>query len=92
MRRGESTRFIAYGREFVRGRRRGVVVLSIGKLGHGQESYYLETVVSGAEDYSLGVVRRRQATRSNGAGDIGPQGYGCGVDECRVRDPAGPRP
>jgi conjugative relaxase-like TrwC/TraI family protein len=29
-------------------------VLSIGKLGHGQESYYLETVASGAEDYYIG--------------------------------------
>ena len=29
-------------------------MLSIGKLGHGQESYYLETVASGAEDYYIG--------------------------------------
>jgi conjugative relaxase-like TrwC/TraI family protein len=29
-------------------------VLSIGKLGHGQESYYLETVAHGVEDYYLG--------------------------------------
>jgi Ti-type conjugative transfer relaxase TraA len=30
------------------------VVLSIGKLGFGQESYYLDTVASGAEDYYVG--------------------------------------
>ncbi len=29
-------------------------MLSIGKLGHGQESYYLETVASGVEDYYVG--------------------------------------
>ncbi len=29
-------------------------MLSIGKLGRGQESYYLETVASGAEDYYVG--------------------------------------
>jgi Ti-type conjugative transfer relaxase TraA len=29
-------------------------VLSIGKLGRGQESYYLETVASGVEDYYVG--------------------------------------
>jgi conjugative relaxase-like TrwC/TraI family protein len=30
------------------------VVLSIGKLGRGQENYYLETVAKGAEDYYVG--------------------------------------
>jgi hypothetical protein len=29
-------------------------VLSIGKLAHGQESYYLETVAAGAEEYYVG--------------------------------------
>ena len=30
------------------------VVLSIGKLGRGQENYYLETVAKGVEDYYVG--------------------------------------
>ncbi len=29
-------------------------MLSIGKLGHGQEGYYLDTVATGAEDYYVG--------------------------------------
>lgn len=29
-------------------------MLSIGKLGHGQESYYLQAVAQGVEDYYVG--------------------------------------
>src|SRR5262249_22197274 len=35
-------------------RRRWVALLSIGKLGAGQESYYLTTVAAGVEDYYTG--------------------------------------
>jgi hypothetical protein len=34
-------------------------MLSIGKLGTGQESYYLEKVAEGAEDYIPARARRR---------------------------------
>ena len=33
-------------------------MLSVWKLGHGQEAYYLEAVAKGVEDYYVGVRRR----------------------------------
>ena len=65
-------------------------VLSIGKLGHGQEGYYLETVATGVEDYYVGrgeapgrwlgtMAHRARSRRSGRRGDA-------------ARGPRGPRP
>ncbi len=73
------------------GRRR---VLSIGKLGHGQEGYYLETVAHGVEDYYLGHGEAPGRWLATGATTLGL--------DCRVnaetlravldgRDPGGDR-
>jgi hypothetical protein len=40
-------------------------MLSIGKLGTGQESYYLEKVAEGAEDYYSRARARRRAIGSD---------------------------
>ena len=60
---------------------RGVVpaVLSVWKLAHGQEAYYLESVAQGVEDYYVGGEAPGQWIASSGttiglAGEVSPEG------------------
>src|SRR5881397_1329932 len=50
------------------------LMLSIGKLGRGQESYYLGKVAEGAEDYYSGEGEAEGYWLGDGAEDLGLQG------------------
>jgi hypothetical protein len=49
-------------------------MLSIGKLGTGQERYYLEKVAEGAEDYYSGEGEAEGQWLGNAAKDLGLSG------------------
>jgi conjugative relaxase-like TrwC/TraI family protein len=49
-------------------------MLSIGKLGRGQERYYLDKVAEGAEDYYSGETEAEGYWLGDGAEDLGLQG------------------
>ena len=72
--------------------RPGVAVLSIGKLGRGQERYYLNTVARGVEDYYLGSGEAPGRWIGEGAALLGLSGV-VRADQLRAvldgRDPAG---
>src|SRR4051812_35629473 len=46
-------------------------VLSIGKLGHGQASYYLESVAQGVEDYYSGGGEAHGRWVGSASGELG---------------------
>jgi len=54
--------------------RPGLAVLSIGKLGRGQEQYYLNTVARGVEDYYLGAGEAPGRWTGRGAALLGLSG------------------
>src|SRR5581483_11464435 len=56
------------------GREGGTRVLSIGKLGRGQENYYLATVASGIEDYYTGSGEAPGEWTGAGAARLGLRG------------------
>ncbi len=56
------------------------VVLTIGKLGAGQERYYLEQVADGAEDY-YAVEGEAPGEKGDAAHELGIEGD-VGVDQC----------
>ena len=49
-------------------------MLSIGKLGRGQEHYYLDKVAEGAEDYYSGEAEAAGEWIGDAAGDLGLEG------------------
>ena len=53
-------------------------MLTIGKLGAGQERYYLQKVAEGAEDYYSGEGEAAGYWLGEGAEDLGLQGSGRG--------------
>lgn len=55
-------------------------MLSIGKLAHGQEVYYLETVAAGAEEYYVGHGEAPGAWVGRSAGRLGLVGEVAGED------------
>jgi hypothetical protein len=57
-------------------------VLSIGKLGQGQESYYLEAVAQGVEDYYTGVGEPPGRWVGSAAREVG---MGGAVDDDSLR-------
>jgi conjugative relaxase-like TrwC/TraI family protein len=69
-------------------------VLSIGKLGRGQEGYYLQAVARGVEDYYLGSGEAPGRWIGGGCGGSGPDGR-VGADALRAvldaRSPVDPQ-
>jgi conjugative relaxase-like TrwC/TraI family protein len=69
-------------------------VLSIGKLGRGQEGYYLQAVARGVEDYYLGSGEAPGRWIGGGCGGLGLSGR-VGPDQLRAvldgRSPADPQ-
>lgn len=63
-------------------------MLSIGKLGFGQEGYYLDTVATGVEDYYLGRGEAPGRWLGAGAGELGLDGR---VDADVLREVLGGR-
>lgn len=55
-------------------------VLTIGKLGHGQQAYYLSAVAEGAEDYYLYAGEAPGRWAGGGAGELGLYGEVAGSD------------
>jgi conjugative relaxase-like TrwC/TraI family protein len=58
-------------------------VLSIGKLGRGQEGYYLQAVAQGVEDYYLGSGEAPGRWTGGGCGGVGLSGR-VGAEELRA--------
>ena len=55
-------------------------MLSIGKLAHGQDAYYLETVAAGAEEYYVGHGEAPGAWVGRSAARLGLTGEVAGDD------------
>jgi TrwC relaxase len=49
-------------------------VLTLGKLGHGQEAYCLDSVASGIEDYYSGDCRAPGGWTGSGCEELGLSG------------------
>ncbi|MEK6251468.1 MAG: MobF family relaxase [Actinomycetota bacterium] len=71
------------------------MVLTIGKLGAGQERYYLEQVADGAEDYYSGEGEAPGEWKGDAAHELGIEGE-VGADQLRAmligRDPSSEEP
>jgi TrwC relaxase len=59
------------------------VVLTIGKLGAGQERYYLDQVAQGAEDYYAGEGEAQGQWKGHAARELGRSGE-VGADQLRA--------